>query len=117
MVNALPCPVIHPAPAHIIERVGLPLVVGVGDLVLSGLDGLGLLAVDFGGLRLEIFQYVHLVLLLVMEGRPWYNGRALVRGCSGASFALVTVASGGRGFYLSAPCVPVAYKSFGLCVL
>ncbi|EHM52944.1 hypothetical protein HMPREF0372_01278 [Flavonifractor plautii ATCC 29863] len=35
-----------------------------------------------------------------MEGYPWYTGRALVRGCSGVLFALVTAASGGRGFYL-----------------
>ena len=108
--------------------------VGVGDLILAGLDGLGLLAVDFCGLALHLvkdcnpvyaarpslaggtialfaqFQAVgahsihffHCVFLLVMEGRPWYNGRALVVWeLLGPLFALVTVESGGRGFYFS----------------
>ena len=38
---------------------------------------------------------------LAAFGVQWYTGRALVRGCSGASLALVTVASSGQGFYFS----------------
>ena len=33
--------------------------------------------------RFADVHHFHSVFLLVMEGRPWYNGRALVRGSSG----------------------------------
>ena len=72
-VNALPGAVVHPSPAHVIERVGLPLVVGIGDLVLAGLDGLGLLAVDLGGLALHLVKDCN----PVDAARPGLAGGAL----------------------------------------
>lgn len=52
---------------------------------------------DAGKVRFADVDHFHSLFLLVMEGRPWYNGRALVGGASGVLLASVAVASGGRG--------------------